>query len=289
MPLTLDPLLKWAHGVGLLDGQRNRRIQLSVYAEMRNHFAHGGNIERLGMPPDSARAIHDLAEVINRLWGVRTAGGRIYPAPVARETLVLAWSDGWGAREAGSEFGRFRPDQLREDARHEWNCMVVLAPDVDQGLHDFDARYELTPYPVDWLWGPGTRQEAMAWLANSQSPNDEVTTIYRIFAVRVDEGRTYMPIRPELLSNLPEDRRSGTWHLVQADFPNDAHFHLRHLARREPCPEERRGGCPVTELASGNWADICADSSHLMPDAAPMRYVEACVPRKNSYPDDVGY
>ena len=44
MPLALDPLLRWAHAVALLDGQRNRRVQLSVYAETRNHFAFDGNL-----------------------------------------------------------------------------------------------------------------------------------------------------------------------------------------------------------------------------------------------------
>src|SRR5438132_2957143 len=54
MPLTLAPLLSWAHRVRLLDGQRNRRVQLAVFPELRNHFAHGVGY-RLGMPNESSR------------------------------------------------------------------------------------------------------------------------------------------------------------------------------------------------------------------------------------------
>ena len=33
MPLTLGPLLKWARAEGLLNGQRNKRVQLVVYPD----------------------------------------------------------------------------------------------------------------------------------------------------------------------------------------------------------------------------------------------------------------
>jgi hypothetical protein len=287
LPLTLEPLLRWAHFAGLLDGQRNRRVQLAVYPDRRNHFAHGGSIERLGMPPDSARSIRDLGEVINRLWGVRTPGGRIYPAPIGREPFVLAWSDGWPG-EPKCVFTRLRPDQLRNDTTNAWNSLVVLAPDVDQNLHEFDARYEVTPYPVDWLWGPGKREEALSWLAENPVSGDEVSTIDRIFAIRVDGGRVYLPMRPGVVQNVPDEGRGGRWRLIEADFPNDAHFHARHQARNEPCPDERHGACPVTELTSGTWSDMVAEAQRLAPNGSTA-YVDARVPRRDPYPDDVGY
>jgi len=287
MPLTLEPLLRWAHHSGLLDGQRNRRVQLAVYADRRNHFAHGGSIERLGMPPDSARSIRDLGEIINRVWGVRTPGGRIYPAPIAREPFVLAWSEGWPVK-AGSLFTRLRPEQLRNSPTNARNYMVVLAPDVDQNLYEFDARYEVTPYPVDWLWGPSDRKGALAWLAANPVIGDSASTIDRIFAIRVENGRVYLPMRPEIFKNIPTEMRSGGWRLIQADFPNDAHFHARHEERNELCPEKKYGGCPVTELANGSWSEMLVEIQRVAPNSRSLPYVEARVPRRDSYPDDVG-
>jgi hypothetical protein len=287
MPLTLDPLLRWAHGVELLDGQRNRRVQLSVYADRRNHFAHGGNLDRLGMPPDSARAIHDLAEVINRLWGVRTPGGRIYPAPIARETWILAWDEGWPS-QAGSNFGRFSPERLTEEPKSKWRCLIVLGPDVDQNWHDFDARFEITPYPVNYLWGPGNAEDALKWLAENDVTPDEVRTNDRIFAIRLDTGRVYLPMRLEILGNVPGHMRQGIWRLIQADFPNDAHFHARHQAGGQPCPDDRYGGCPVKELARGSWTDMVREAHKLSPDLGSLPYSDTRVPRRDEYPDDVG-
>ena len=83
-------LLKWARAEGLLHGQGNRRTE-DIYRRIRNHVAHPSY--HLRMPPDSARTIHDLAEIINRLWGHATPGGRLYPAPLEREVLVVAWTD----------------------------------------------------------------------------------------------------------------------------------------------------------------------------------------------------
>jgi hypothetical protein len=287
MPLTLDPLLRWAHTVALLDGQRSRRVQLNVYAERRNHFAHGGTLERLGMPTDSARAIHDLAEVINRLWGVRTPRGRIYPAPIAREIWILAWDEGWPS-EVGSTFGRFSPERLRESPKDKWRCLIVLGPDVDQNWYDFDSRYEATPYPVDYVWGPGNVEDALKWLADHEVTPDEVGTNDRIFAIRLDAGRVYLPMRLEILGDLPGHMRQGRWRLIQADFPNDAHFHARHQARDEPCPDDKYGGCPVSELAQGSWAEMVDEARQLSPDLDPLPYIDSRLPRRDEYPADVG-
>ena len=60
-----------------------------MYVRLRNNVAHPHY--HLAMPPDSARAIRDLAEIINRLWGHPTPGGRLYPAPLTREPMVIAW------------------------------------------------------------------------------------------------------------------------------------------------------------------------------------------------------
>src|SRR2546425_4288084 len=73
IPLSLGPLLRWARQEGLLNGQRNRRVEEVLFDRMRNRFAHGSGF-RIGMPNQSALAIRDLAEIINRLWGETTPG-----------------------------------------------------------------------------------------------------------------------------------------------------------------------------------------------------------------------
>ena len=113
---------------------------------------------------------------------------------------------------------------LKSRRTEEWRCLVVLGPDVDQNWHDFDARYEVTPYPVDYLWGPGSAEDSLKWLAENEVTPDEVRTNDRIFAIRLDAGRVYLPTRLEILSNVPGHMRHGIWQPIRADFPNDAHF-----------------------------------------------------------------
>ena len=57
-------LQEWARREHLLDGQRNKRLD-PLYRRMRNNVAHAHYA--LTTPVDSARAINDLAEIINRM------------------------------------------------------------------------------------------------------------------------------------------------------------------------------------------------------------------------------
>ncbi len=289
MPLTLEPLLRWAHRVGLLSGQRNRRVQLAVYAEIRNHFAHGAGVDRLGSPPDSSRAIRDVAEVINRLWGVRTPGGRLYPAPIARHPVILAWTKGWGTGEVGSMFTEVRLHHLDNPQERDLTGMVVLAPEAQDDLVEFDARYELTSLPTDWLFGPAPFDEAAAWLRSNTDVRDAVDALDRIFAVRVSGGKVFLPMRPEVFKAVPVPGRSGTWHLVRADYPNDAIAHVRHQAQGAACPDDRYSGCPITDVADGTWDAMVAEVDRLIPDLRVAPWVTAAVPRHHLVPDDVGY
>ena len=72
---------------GLLAGQRSKLYD-RILVRMRNRAAHPLSY-KLSMPTDSALTIRDIGEFINRLWGARTRGGRIFPEPVRREMLVL--------------------------------------------------------------------------------------------------------------------------------------------------------------------------------------------------------
>ncbi len=275
LPLTLAPLLRWARQEGLLHGQRNRRIEEDLFHRIRNRFAHGGGF-RIGMPNQSAHAIRDLAEIINRLWGAMTLGGRLYPAPLHREVLIIGWSPTSSTREAGRPFLEImHAEQLAEQTEQDdWIYLVVLGVWGDR-LLDFDARYELTAYPADLLWGPGTRTDALARLEATAPAGDEVDYLDRVFAVRQHDGTVYPPCRPDVLLGLPPEHRAGTWHVVCADFPDDCFAHVRHVAAGEPCGT---WGCAVEEIAQGSWADATARVRTLFPGLEAATYSEVRVP-----------
>ncbi len=122
---TFSSLLQWARKEGLLYGQRNKRTE-EVYRRIRNHVAHPSY--HISMPPDSARTIHDLAEIMDRLWEHATPGGPLYPAPLDREVLVVAWTDA----KIGTTHRIMRDYQLA--TFHEpgnWLCVVVRAVHED--------------------------------------------------------------------------------------------------------------------------------------------------------------
>jgi len=292
MPLTLRPLLQWARLEELLHGQHNRKVEEELFDKARNRFAHGAGYH-LGTPVESSRAICDLAEIINRLWGQSTPGGHLYPSPLQRDVLVVGWSSGWAEGETGSSVAVMRAEQLaaHADDTHGWTYIVVRGVwDRDQ-LSRFDARYELTTYPVDLLWGPASRSEALAWLEGTAPTSDEAAYLDRLFAIRRDDGKVFLPCRADLLLGLPDERRGGTWHVVRADFPNDAFAHVRHIDAGESCRSEgqRSGGCPVDDVAAGSWSDAASAVQSLCPDLQPAKYADTRVPQPWPFPDSVGY
>ena len=214
LPLTLRPLLGWARQERLLHGQRNRRVEEDLFHKIRNRFAHGGGF-RVGMPNESASGIRDLAEIINRLWGAMTPGGRLYPAPLQREVLVIGWSPTSSTREEGRpSLEIMHAEQLAGQTEpDDWMYLVVLGVWNDR-LSEFDARYELTTYPADLLWGPGTRMDALAWLDVTAPVGDEVDYLDRVFAVRRHDGTVYPPCRPDVLAGAAAEHAEpvpGTW------------------------------------------------------------------------------
>ncbi len=50
---------------------------------MRNRVAHPERYHLLS-PLESARSLCDAAEIVNKLWGHDTPGGRLFPAPLQR-------------------------------------------------------------------------------------------------------------------------------------------------------------------------------------------------------------
>jgi len=280
LPLTLRPLLGWARQEQLLHGQRNRRVEEELFHKIRNRFAHGGGF-RIGMPNESASGIRDLAEIINRLWGAMTPGGRLYPAPLQREVLVIGWSPTWSAGEEGRPFLEImHAERLAEQTEpDDWMYLVVLAMRNDR-LSEFDARYEFTMYPADLLWGPGTRMDALAWLEATAPVGDEVDYLDRVFAVRQHDGNVYPPCRPDMLLGLPPHHRAGTWHVVRADIPDDCFAHVRHIEAEESCGT---WGCAVEEIVLGPWEDAAASVMNLFPGLQAATYSEARVPQRRPW------
>ena len=275
VPLNLNARLRWARREQLLHGQRNRRFEEKLYDKIRNHFAHGGSF-RIEMPNQSARAIHELAQIINRLWGALTPGGRLYPTPLQRDMLAIGWSSPPGATGPFKEI--MHAEQLAGPAEAgDWMYIIVRGVWDDLQLWDFDARYEFTPYPTDLLWGPGTRSDALAWLEATAPRGDEVTYQDRVFAVRQQERVVYPACRPEVLLGLPPDQQAGIWHVLRADFPGDCIEHVLHIAAGAPCGT---WGCAIQEIATGPWVDAAASVRNLFPDLQAAPYLDVCVPRR---------
>jgi hypothetical protein len=261
-------LLRWARQEGLLHGQRNRH-QEELDRRFRNYVAHPSY--RISTPPESARSIHNLAEIINRLWGHVTPGGRRYPAPLDREVLVVAWTDA----AVGTGRTIFRASQLEAfDEPGNWTCIVVRGVLDDEGLWEFDAQYERTNLPTELLWGPGTPEDALAWWKDARPQPDTVSYLDRIFALRIHDGRSSLAMRPEVALAMPHDRQAGRWFLVRADYPSDAFNHVRHIKNGVQCGDPDApvaqlppgkdaastiGQCAVEHLFAGDWSEMAAE------------------------------
>ncbi len=279
-------LQQWARQEGLFSGQRNRQLEL-MQRRLRNWSAHPRR--HLNMPSSVARTIHDLAEVINQLWGHSTPGGRLYPAPMIRSLKVIGWPTG----PSDSTFREMSPEALlkqKAEQDEDWSYAIVLAVPGDDSLQDFDTLYDITPFPADLVWGPGARADARQWLATHEGITDTITYMDRVFAVRrTPQGRVYLPQRPAVTLGLPADRRDGVWHLVRADFPQAAFHHVKHGGGVAVCasgdPLER---CPVEDLYEGPWGGIEGCLRELGVEAVPTERTRVRVPPWRPYPPEIG-
>lgn len=249
----LDALHRWARLVGLLEGQRNKIVENAI-RHMRNAAAHPDGYHLL-MPVDAARSLRDLAEIINHLWGHDTPGGTLYPAPLTRHTVVLAWNSATGD-SANSLAGN-----LAEEAGWEPFADFALVQGAwpsSVDLDSYDSWFETTATPVDYLWGPGSRADALAWLEDHPPTTDTVSILGRRFMIRVDTERVWRPMRPDVAAALPASRRGGHWYLVGADIADFAFAHVRGLLAAgarcglaSTCP-----GCGARNLDQGEWLAV---------------------------------
>ncbi|GAA0818821.1 hypothetical protein ACFQVD_30350 [Streptosporangium amethystogenes subsp. fukuiense] len=271
----LGDLRTWARRLGLLRGQRNRAIEQAI-SDLRNLAAHPAGYH-LTTPVEAARTLSDLAEIINHLWGVATPGGRLYPAPHRRDVVVVAWDT------AGTQLQMGLADELAtavdpavgptaDPADPRWRAVIVRAVfRADQGIADpglraFDSRYEVTQYPADLLWGPGSLADAAAWTAEHQPEADECDYLDRTFVVRYDGTSLYWPMRPSVAAALPNADQNGYWYAIKADHPNEAYHHVRTritatgCARRGPCQQ-----CHAETLHTGHYQQVMAAISDPVP------------------------
>jgi hypothetical protein len=254
MPLTLAPLLRWARSERLLDGQAGR-IQERLIPTGRNWAAHG-EMRGGDMPNLSARQINDLAEIVNRLWGARTAGGRLYPAPLERQIVALTSGTADGQRH----WAVMAPSQIPihlADVGDDAVWLLVHAVAEDENLIDFNSHYERTTYPADLVWGPGDGESAHVWWTENQPTTEPIDHLDRLFLVQIVDGTVYLPRRVDIAFGLPPGKRSGVWHAIRADNPNHAFLHGRNI-RDGACKPGAgaRCGCAAEGVASGSWREI---------------------------------
>lgn len=273
LSVNLQFLLTWAWEEGLLPVQQSRRIT-GALANLRNYAAHWEG-RRLVMPPHSARAIEQIAEIINRLWGHDTVGGSLFPAPLQREPLIVSWQ----AEEKITSVHRPLYQALRPEEA-TWPSIVVLGVPHDEGLMQFDSQFERTVFPAEYLYGPRPLQESFSWVAAHPGLGGQVKYLDRLFAVR-SEGQQVDRVRtPAVMYGLPPHAREGMWHITQADHPVAAWSHAVAVVRHEHtcvlgayCED---GG--VTPLAHGTWSDGVACALTLIPNLKPVAPPEARVP-----------
>jgi hypothetical protein len=254
----LASLLRWAREERLLGGQRDR-WQDKFRVMFRNYTAHSEYHRE--MPDDAAAEIFHLSELINQIWGA--PGG----TPVRREAVAVAWID--TAIMYGLAAGFHVEDRMPPDA----TCVIVRADPLDRTLgSSFDTMYEMTARPFDYLWGPGTWSDAARWLRRASPAGDEVAVLDRLFLLRYHDRHLYMPRNARTAAALQGDDRTGSWHLLRADYPADAFGHQRQVLGG--AQGHRTDGfcreCPVETIAAGSWQEMIDHCAEAGEDVTPL-------------------
>ncbi|MFD7161133.1 hypothetical protein ACFV9C_41570 [Kribbella sp. NPDC059898] len=251
----LSHLTGWARCVGYFRGQQNRH-QEQTLGDLRNMVAHGS--ADLTSPVSAASELRAAAEIINQLWGYPTPNGKYYPAPRPRHILAIGWAGPGNIQVVDAHRLADEPGLHRDR-----NYVIVRAVADDPDLFDFDSRYEQTAYEAEWLWGPGSVDDAAAWMLAESPVVDERDHLDRVFAIRSHAGYLEAPQRPEIAINADPAGQAGEWFVVRADFPAQARVHVRNRLTTEHCQESGAcDTCAAELLAHGTYHDVREQLSH---------------------------
>lgn len=263
LPLNMTQLWKWARRRRLLIGQRNALV-FEVITEMRHDVAHPEHY-RLLMPTDAIRTVADTAEIINRLWGHTTEGGRLFPAPTPRRYRCAAINrDGTHAMTFGS-----LPIVPLEQDTDGWTYALYLAADNEEltsidwgnsGRQRFAHQpgFQLTALPVELSWGPGSHADLIGDLPRftGNDPIDHVDYLDRVFFLRTHGDQVELPRSTMDVIALDPSDEEAIWHLIRADYPLDAFVHVRD--HHDERPEVRANVTRIRRLIGDNSARAAA-------------------------------
>lgn len=134
----------------------------------------------------------------------------------------------------------------------------MLGFDHDDSLWYFDCDFEATNLPAEYLWGPGNREEALAWLATVQVTPDVVDYLDRHFVVHIQGDQVELPRNLNQFAGLSEEAQDGRWMLLKADFPGDALGHGRVIASGAKGHTDSGfcEACAVEVEADGSWSSV---------------------------------
>jgi hypothetical protein len=172
--------------------------------------------------------------------------------------------------------------------------VIALASPGDFDLGDYDALYETTNLPCEWLWGPGTPAEALEWLQRNSQPGVQAETIDRLFLLRYHDSLLWLPQKPATAAAATGVAADGTWYLLRADSPFPAFNHQRHILSGYTDPEpglrhDLNGecrACPTETIGSGSLPDMLTRAAQLGADITPrptpdIRVAMSHMPRCN--------
>jgi hypothetical protein len=257
-------LIDWARHEGLLHGQRFRRME-DFLVDVRNAVAHPTSYSRRANL-DSAQSIRQVAEIINRIWGFRSPGGRVFPAPAKPEIVLPCWDP-----ETGTISSNRGDDLAIWSERKSWRFIAILAFDRDESVWYFHSDFEATMLPAQYLWGPGSYQEALDWLATVEIEAEEVDYVDRHFVVHMPNEQNELPRNINQFAGLPEEARPGCWLLLKADFPTDALVHGRAIANKAEGHADSGfcKACSVEVVADGDWETVMNAAEQLRLEITP--------------------
>jgi hypothetical protein len=171
----------------------------------------------------------------------------------------------------------------------DWDCILVRGVAGDWDLNRFDALYETSRYPAEWLWGPGSFSDALTWTREVNPVTDTIDTLDRYMVMHYRDGLLYLPQNPHVAAATAAVKDNGTWFVLRADTPQVAFNHQRQvLAGGYACsPTGQCPQCAVETIGKGTWKEavslLTARGLTLQPRDVPDARVPALMkwPRCN--------